>query len=201
MGEQVIHHVAIGRPLYYHALGKHLYWQGDSSRAELPSPMGPYDHAVFTRAHNGWASGLCTWDRFIKNTHEVLGPLYTRTAEALIERCEIVDGRSLVRKTTYDNGAWSLVNGDDQPYDLVSPLGKLVRLPPFGFLIETTTFVAFHALSWGGLTYDRPVLFTLTALDGLPLDRSQSVRVFHGFGDARLPWRKSVFCVQREAVL
>jgi hypothetical protein len=201
MGEQVIHHVAMGRTLYYHNVPAHLYWEGATDCDELPFPDGSYDPAAFTRAHNGWAEGLCLWDRFIKNTHEVLSPLNRLTAETLIERYEFLDEQRLVRKTTFGNGVTAIVNGSVEVYEATSALGGVVRLPPYGFLVEADTFVAFHALSWGGVAYDAPVLFTLSCLDGQPLAKSGKVRVFHGFGDARLNWRGDVVEVKREQVI
>jgi hypothetical protein len=200
MAEQVIHHVAIGRTLYYHSLGNHLYWETDR-REELPFPEGPYDPAAFTRAHNGWAEGMCLWDRFIKNTHQVLSPLYQLTAQALIDRYEFLDEQRLVRKTTFDNGIATIVNGSSEIYQAPSALGGVIHLPPYGFLVEAETLVAFHALSWGSLAYEAPVLFALTSGDGRPLADSTEVHAFHGFGDARLDWRGTVVQVQREAVL
>jgi hypothetical protein len=206
MGEQVIHHVAMGRTLYYHALGAHLYWQDKSSCAEQPLPQDAYDPAVFTRAHNGWAEGLCLWDRFIKNTHEVLAPLYARTAQAYIQRYQFLDGQDpaagrLVRKTTFSNAVTTVVNGSEREIEVASSLGSMVRLPPYGFLVEAGTFVAFHARSWGGHTYSAPVLFALTSQDGKPLDRSTQVRVYHGFGESSLRWKGRTVRVQRETVL
>ncbi|MBN1579658.1 MAG: hypothetical protein JXA89_03070, partial [Anaerolineae bacterium] len=200
MAEQVIHHVAMGRTLYYHSLGKHLYWEIDA-RDELPLPDGPFDPAAFTRAHNGWAEGMCLWDRFIKNTHEVLGPLNRLTSETWIDRYDFLDEQRLVRKTASGNGITAIVNGSSAIYEASSALGGTVRLPSYGFLVEAETFVAFHTLSWGGVPYDAPVLFTLTSLDGQPLAESAQVRAFHGFGDARLDWRGDAVGVKRERVI
>jgi hypothetical protein len=200
MAEQVIHHVAMGRTLYYHSVPAHLYWEEDP-RDEIPWPDGPYDAAVFTRAHNGWAEGMCRWDRFIKNTHEVLSPLNRLTSETLIERYDFLDEQRLVRKTTFGNGVTAVVNGSAEVYEARSTICGTVRLPSYGFLVEAGTFVAFHALSWGGIAYDAPVLFTLTSLDGRSLAESEEVRVFHGFGDARLSWRGGVVEAKRERVV
>ena len=82
-----------------------------------------------------------------------------------------------------------------------STLGGMVRLPPYGFVVEAETFVTFHALSWKGIAYDSPVLFALTSLDGRPLAEAGQVRVYHGFGDARLAWRDGTVEVQREAIV
>jgi Family of unknown function (DUF5696) len=202
MAEQVIHHVAMGRTLYYHSLGKHLYWQDTGSTGELPVPEGPRDPAVFTRAHNGWAEGMCLWDRFMKNTHEVLGPLNALTAESLIERYDWLDPQRLIRKTTFANRVTAVVNGSDSDYTVDSALGGQVCLPPYGFLVEAEPFIAFHARSWGNRPFDgRSALFTLTSLDGSPLTQSRRVRVYHGFGDSQLAWRGSVADVRREEIL
>jgi len=74
-------------------------------------------------------------------------------------------------------------------------------LPPYGFLIESPTFVAIHALSWNGLAYPSAPLFTLRSLDGKPLDRSTQIRVYHGFGDRRLKVGKVTREVVKEAML
>ncbi len=200
MAEQVIHHVAMGRTLYYHSLGKHLYWRTDSGD-ELPLPDGPVDPAVFTRAHNGWAEGFCLWDRFIKNTHEVLSPLNALTAETLIERYDFLDERRTIRRATFGNGVTAVVNGSDSDHVVNSELGGKVRRPPYGFLVEADTFVAFYAHSWGGRRYADAVLFTLTSLDDRHLAESAQVRVFHGFGESHLAWRDGIVDVKREAII
>ncbi|MBC7236531.1 MAG: hypothetical protein H5T69_11895 [Chloroflexi bacterium] len=201
MAEQVIHHVAMGRPLYYHSVGDHLYWQDEVGRAELPFPDGDVDPAAFTRAHNGWAEGMHLWDRFIKNTQEVLGPLNKRVAMVLIERYEFLDNERLVRRTTFANGVIAIVNGSCRRVQVSTRLGGKVTLPPYGFVVEAPTFVAFYALSWGGMSFEGPALFTLTSLDDKPLSNSRQVRVFHGSGDARLPWRGGRVEVRRQAIL
>jgi hypothetical protein len=106
-----------------------------------------------------------------------------------------------VRKTTFGNGATTTVNGSPSEYETTSTLGGPVRLPPYGFLVEAGTFIAFHALSWGGHTYAAPVLFTCTSQDGKTLDESAKVSVFHGFGESELRWRGRTVNIQRAAVL
>ena len=123
------------------------------------------------------------------------------TAETLIERYDFMDQARLVRRTTFGNGVTATVNGRPEVYETTSVLGGTVCLPPYGFLVESETFVAFHALSWGDVVYEEPVLFTLSSRDGRPLIGSEQVRVFHGFGDARLSWRGEVIEVVREQVV
>ena len=201
MGEQVVHHVAMGRTLYYHSLGKHLYWQDPAGLAEAPLAEGPYDPAVFTRGHNGWAEGLCLWDRFIKNTHEVLGPLNLRTSQTLIQQHSFLDEARLIQKTVFANGAKTLVNGSAAPFEAKSDLGGVVVLPPYGFLVETADFIAFHATQWNGYTYKAPVLFTLASKDGRPLTTSRQGRVYHGFGESEFLLWDITHDVPRQATL
>lgn len=202
--EQVLHHVAMGRPLYYHLhmTRNHLYYKDGSEMAEQPLPAAnAADASAFTRAHNGWAEGLCLYDRYMKNTHEVLSPLHKLTAQTLVADYAFLDAEHKVRRTTYDNGVTTVVNAGDAPYTVASALGGEVVLPPYGLLVEAETFCAFHALSWAGHKYTAPVLFTLTSLDGQPLARSQAVRVFHGFGDEVVCVRGQEVGVKREAVI
>ena len=118
----------------------------------------------------------------MKNTHEVLSPLNKRTSQTLIARYDFLDEDRLVRKTTFSNGAVVWVNGSTEDVVVASGARGDVVLPPYGFLVDTGGFVAFHARSWSGHIYDAPVLFTLTSLDGNPLSTAEQVRVFHGFG-------------------
>jgi hypothetical protein len=136
----------------------------------------------------------------MKNTQEVLGPLGKLTAQALIERYDFLDRQRLIRKTTFSSGVTAIVNASPSDYMANSALGGRVVLPPYGFLIEAGSFAAFHATSWGGLTYTSPTLFTLTSQDGQPLDVSASVRVFHAFGDPHLTWRGQTIEVERDAL-
>ena len=201
MAEQVIHHAAMGRTLYYHSVGSHLYWFDPQDQAELPAAPGVLDPALYTRAVGGWAEGLCVWDRFIKNTQEILGPLNKRTSQALIERYDFLDSARLIRRTTFDNGVKVVVNGSAGNVRVAASLGGEVLLPPYGMLVEAGDFAAFVALAWGGQEYASPALFTLTSLDGSPLEQAAQIRVFHGFGSSSLSWQGKTFQVQREAVI
>ncbi len=201
MAEQVIHHISMGRTLYYHSLGHHLYWQDPEELPEVPPAAGPMDDALYTRAHNGWAEGFCLWDRFMKNTQEVLGPLNKLTSQALIDRYEFLNSERTIRKTTFTNGVTATVNGSDQDYMVTSAGGVRAVLPPYGFLIEAGTFVAFVARGWDDLSYESPALFTLTSLDGKTLDKTSRFRVFHGFGDSGLLWKGTKHTIVREAII
>jgi len=200
MAEQVIHHAAMGRTLYYHNVPDGLYWQTDTVN-EQPESEGIVDPALYTRAHNGWAEGYCLWDRFIKNTQEILGPLNKRTSQALIDRYEFLDTGRKVRKTTFSNGVVTWVNGSSEAFNFHTRRWGEVVLSPYGLLIEADDFVAFVGTHWNGHPYSTPVLFTLTSLNGKSLAKSKQVRIFHGFGDPELTWRGQVIHVQREEIV
>jgi hypothetical protein len=44
-------------------------------------------------------------------------------------------------------------------------------------------------------------LFTLRSQSAQPLAKASRVRVFHGFGDARLRWRRAILEVEKERML
>jgi len=187
----VLHHVSLGRPLNYHAIPAHLYWKQPSAQppSDQKTMSGRADPALFTRADGGWGDGLLPLDRFIKNTCEVLSPLNEMTARLQLTRHEFLTVDRKVQRTVFgkdDNEVVIVINEASSPFVCSSKLGGRVELPPFGLLVESPTFVAFHASSWNGLGYDSPPLFTVRSLDGKPLSISQSIRVFHGFGDDRI---------------
>jgi hypothetical protein len=201
MAEQVIHHAAIGRTLYYHSVGPHLYWREPGAEVELPLPAGDSDPALYTRAHNGWAAGMCQWDRFIKNTHEILSPLSRRVAHAIIDRYEFLDPDRRVRRTLFSNGVQVWVNGSTQDVAFALPFWGDVRLPPFGLCVSAGDFSAIVACRLIGHSQYAPALFTVTSLDGLPLEETGRLRVFHGFGETGFTWRGITHQVQTLAIL
>jgi hypothetical protein len=202
MAEQVIHHIAMGRTLYYHSLGSHLYWQNEEVTAKTtPQSTSTPDAALFVRGDNGWAEGLCMWDRFMKNTQSVLGPLNKRTSQSLIAEYIFLDKKRLVRQTTFENGSMCIVNGSNHDYEVESGLWGKVQLPPYGFLVDAGDFAAFHAAIWQGKTYRTPPLFTMESLDGQPVAQSHRLSVYHGFCDAILSLWGRLFEVPRQAIL
>ena len=212
--EYVLHHIIIGRPLHYHSWGslnngggKGLYWQ----KATRNEAIGyPYDASCFVRADNGWAEGLCLVDRFIKNTHEVLSPLYEITADMTVTKHEFLTPDKRVERVVFNNKVEAVVNKTSsfvfyasqyENYVYSSKAGGKVVLPPFGFVIESPTFIAFHAFSWNGIRYNEPVLFTIRSLDGKPIAKSGKIRVFHGFGDQRLKQKGKIYSINKEVTL
>ncbi len=199
-GQYVAHHVLCARPLHYHSFPDHLYWQsprGDRSAATEPN-------ACYTRSDNGWAEGLHPLDVFLKNTHEVLGPLHHVTAHDRLSQFEFLTADGNVRRATYGDGPEATtvtVNFGPNPADMHSPTGGRTVLPPWGFIVEGPRFIAFHARHWNGQDYGDGALFTLRATDDKPLKESASLRIFHAFGPATLAWRGKTYEIKREDVI
>jgi hypothetical protein len=107
-----------------------------------------------------------------------------------------------VYKSTFGDGQVSVIaNMGTQAYEYNSKRFGKVTLPPYGFIVEAQTFVAFHAKSFNGLDYENAPLFTLRSLDGKLLEQSNLVRIYHGFGEPTLRWRGKTTQVNREQIL
>lgn len=191
--EYVAHHVLCARTLNYHKFDSHLYWKATPTTQPQPNTT-PGDPACFTRGDHGWTDGLCTMDRFLKNTHEILGPLAATTAHSRLTRLEFLNPERTARRATFDCGTQPptvvTVNFGPDPFVAHSAAGGDVKLPRWGFLIESPDFTAFHALTWAGATYNTPTLFTIRSDE-------RHTRIFHGFGDERLIWKNRTLTVQR----
>ena len=204
--EYVLHHISIARPLNHHSMPQHLYWKKESADQKSPdAAVGiSADPALFTRADNGWGADLHPMDRFIKNTYEVLSPLHEITARMQMTRHEFLSADRTVRRTVFGNGADAVqvtVNGSPTNYIYSSKIGGEVILPPFGFVVESPAFIAFHALRWNSLDYPSPVLFTLRSLDKAPVSRSRRTRVFHAFGEDQIRIGERTQKIPREAIV
>ena len=141
---------------------------------------------------------------FLKNTHEVLGPLHAVTALERLTDLQFVTADRTVRRATYGDGdtatsVW--VNFGTQDATVQTPRGGQVVLPAFGFVVEGPRLVAFLAKSWAGQSYPQAALFTIQPLDEQPLTSAPRVRVFHGFGDPQIAWQQHVFTIPREQVI
>jgi hypothetical protein len=199
--EYVAHHVLCARPLHYHSFPDHLYWQTapKEGRKEAPS-----DRSCYTRSDDGWAAGMHPLDVFLKNTHEVLGPLHEATAYARLMAFEYLTQDRNVRRATYGEGREGVkvtVNFGRTPAEIDSATGGHTILPPWGFLVEGPRLVAFHARSWNGRDYGDGALFTLRPTDNKDLKDSAGIRVFHAFGPTTLSWQGKTYEVKREEVI
>ena len=160
--------------------------------------------ACYTRCDNGWAEGMHPWDVFIKNTHEVLGPLHRATAYQRLSRLEFVGGGHAVRQAWYgrgENATKVTVNFGEVEAEVSTTLGGDVVLPRWGFVVEGPHFAAFYALRWNGQDYDKGALFAVHSADGENLNKTAKVRIFHGFGPASIRWRGKDYKVLREQVI
>lgn len=197
--EYVAHHVLCARPLHYHSFPDHLYWQSGRRRGGEETAQ-----SVYTRSDNGWAEGMHPLDVFIKNTHEVLGPLNYVTAYDRLAKFEYLTGDRTVRRAVYgegDSATKVTVNFGRADAEVVSETGGRTILPPWGFVVESPRFAAFYASFWNGREYDGGALFTARAADDKPLKDSAAIRVFHGFGPTTISWGGRVYEVKREETI
>ncbi|MBD3182794.1 hypothetical protein GF312_10915 [Candidatus Poribacteria bacterium] len=207
--EYVLHHISIGRPMHYHNVPQHLYWK-NMSTDELDMPeAGKPDKRYFCRGHNGWSQGMCLFDRYVKNTYEVLSPLNEITSRMKIVDFQFLKDNHEVIKTVFENVPKAMfdrdvtvvVNKSHEPYEYDSSIDGKVVLPAYGFVIECPEFVAFYALEWDGVVYRQPALFTIRSMDGASLPWSSKIKVFHGFGDERIKIKGEIHEIKREEIV
>lgn len=188
-----------------HLVGR-VTFTGSQIRLEpaQTTDSGRADPAIFVRGDGGWAAGLHPFDRFVKNTHELLSPLNELTARMPMTEHRFLSADRKLQRTVFGTGRDAVtvtVHAGEGSVRVVSALGGVVVLPPYGFLVESPEFVAFHALTWAGRQYAGPAMFTVRSLDGRPLGRSGRLRVFHGWGQPEIRVGDRELRVAREAIL
>jgi hypothetical protein len=104
--EYVAHHVLCARPLHYHSFPDHLYWKSSDDNGKESKEDSASDRACYTRSDGGWAEGMHPLDVFLKNTHEVLGPLHRETAHSVLAKLEFLTEDRSVRKVISDNHSY-----------------------------------------------------------------------------------------------
>lgn len=182
---------------------------------------------IFVNGDNGWTEGMHPFDRFVKNTCEILDPLNEITSQICLIKHEFLtvdeSGRIVFSKGSenellslnkniqrsvfsMENGVENnyveaIVNGSNKKCILNSRFAGEVVLPRFGFLIESPQFIAFNAIKWNGIEYDVPTLFTIKSLDNKPIMESSKIRVFHGFGIANIKLWNKTYVVKKEEFL
>ena len=157
--------------------------------ARGPPSAAPAGPGLFVRGDGGWTDGMHPFDRFLKNTYEVLSPLNELTARVTMTRHEFLTADRKVRRGVFGEGAGAVevtVNMGTSPLNVASKAGGEVVLGPSGFLVEGPTFLAFSASKFGGIAYAAPPLFAVRSLDGKTIAESGSFRIYHGFGDPRI---------------
>ncbi|MHC4181078.1 MAG: DUF5696 domain-containing protein, partial [Planctomycetota bacterium] len=201
--EYVAHHVLCARPLHYHRIEDHLYWQQEAADRDIVAVRPPM-RAAFVRCDNGWAEGMHPTDVFIKNTHEVLGPLHAATAFQRLTELEFLSEDGKLRRATYGSGAEAVtatVNFGNGDATVTTDLGKQVTLPAWGFAVEGPSFVAFYAKKWGGQTYTNGALFAVRPVKAESFAEAKKVKIFHGFGDPTIAWQGKIHSVRREKIV
>jgi hypothetical protein len=118
-----------------------------------------------------------TIDRFIKNTYEVLSPLNRITAHTPMTDHKFLTSDRKVEQAKFGD-VNIVVNYGEKPYN-----AKNTVLPRWGFLVESPTFIAFHALKYRGKVFSEPTMLVVYSLDGKPLDISSNIHIYHAFGD------------------
>jgi len=202
--EYVAHHVLCARPLHYHSIPDSLYWKSSPDEGEGKTGNQVSDRSCYARSDGGWAKGMHPTDVFLKNTHEVLGPLHETTAYDRLTRFDYLNSNRTVKQAIYGHGEKAtkvIVNFGTTKAEVKSALGGHVILPPWGFVIESPRFAAFHACWWGGEDYGKGALFTLQPVDNDSLQGADSVRIFHAFGPPTIRWNGVCYKVNREEVV
>lgn len=202
--EYVAHHVLCARPLHYHSFPDHLYWKSSRDHGRTDGSSESPDRSCYTRCDGGWAEGMHPVDVFLKNTHEVLGPLHKETAHAVLSKLEFLTGDHAVRKATYGHASDAtkvIVNFGTNEAKVTSSLGGDVVLPPWGFVVDGPRFAAFHACRWNEQDYGNGAMFTLQSINNKNLSEALQVRVFHAFGSPVIRWKSDLHTVQRTRVI
>jgi hypothetical protein len=164
-------------------------------RIELvPGGLSPASR-VFSRGDGGWSAELGPTDRTLKNVFELLSPLCRLTRDRPMTTQRFLSADRSVEETRFGDLTVT-ANFGARPFAVGETL-----LGEFGVLVESPTFVAFHALAREGVDYPGGALFTLQSQDGLPIASASRVRVWHGFGKRSVRVGKQLVEVEREAVL
>jgi len=156
----------------------------------------PRDTACFAK---GWGEELGPTDAFIRNTYEFMSPTNELAMMLLMTDHRFLNAERSAELTVFgDNEVRIVVNAGPKDLEFEG-----VRLPPFGFVVTSPTFIAYHARNWSGIAYEEPTLMTMRSLDGLPLAASKRVRLYRGFGGrcTRVPGAPKDVSVERERVL
>jgi len=165
--EKILHHVLYGEmPVYY--FGEHIYWKDPSQEFEVTDE----GRAIYSQG--GRFNRL---DQFIKNTYEFLSPLHRLTATMPMTGHEFLTEDKKVEMTRFGTDVEVIVNYGATQYSVSDTV-----LPQWGFLIRSPQLVAFCARSHGGIDYPEPTLFVMQSQDKKPLQGSQKIRVYRGFG-------------------
>jgi hypothetical protein len=182
MPEYILGHILYAEmPVY--DFGNHRYYR------EVTAESQPVDNND-TKTLYARGGRHCLIDQFIKNTYEVLSPLGRLTALMEMTDHQFLTEDRLVERTRFGTDVNIVVNFSSENFTWQETL-----IPPRGFAIDSPSLKAFCALRYAGLEYSEPTLFVLWARDGQNLEQSGDVRIYHGFGDPRVPFRGATLTV------
>jgi hypothetical protein len=167
--EDVLDYISIGRTPRVH-FPAHVYYETEGVYAT---------EDVYARADNGWAEDHCTTDRLIKNVYEITSPLNELTIhEEMTDHEFLIPNSIQVIKTIFGRETTVVVNKGESKYEWEG-----FELPARGFIIDSPKFVAFRLQKYNDIEYSDPPLYTIRSLDDKKIENSETVRVYHGFGD------------------
>ena len=163
-----------------------------------PDPRDP--RWCLARSDGGWAEGkgLTPWECFLKNTFEAVSHMERLRYRSPLLFRRFLDGAATVEETWFGEDLRIVVNFG--PKDYTDEEGQFT-LPPSGFWIQHPNFHAFHATKAHGIEYETPALFTVRSLEGKMYLRAESVRIYHGFGPAKIQLGGRTFEIAREGIV
>ena len=127
---------------------------------------------------------FCLTDQFIKNTYEILSPLGRVTATMEMTDHQFLNDERTVEWTRFGQDVEIVVNFGRQEFDWRGTL-----MPKDGFVISSPSLVAFCARRHADVEYSEPTMFVIWARDGLDIEKSKDVQIYHGFGDSTVRFR------------
>ncbi len=175
-------------PVY--EFGSHRYWTSTRPADHRPADSSG-SRLIFARGNR-----FGRIDQFIKNTYEVLSPLNRVTGLLPMTDHRFLTADRLVESTRFGDDVQITVNYGQAEYKTPAAV-----LPPHGFVIESPTLVACHALSLRDQKFVEPTFLVVRSLDDRPLAASGRVRFFRGFGDRQLRWDGKTVDVDAELIV
>ena len=141
----LIHILNAEMPVYQ--FGNHHYWT-ETAAPEMPRGQPPKRSSMVFAQGGRFPNPT---DRFIKNTYEILSPLVRSTAlEPMTDHRFLTPDRK-VESSRFGSDTTITVNFGESDFAMEGAV-----LPEWGFLIESPTFTAFYARSYGAVKYGEP---------------------------------------------
>ena len=176
MPQYILGHILYAEmPVY--GFGDHRYYQEPDD--DFQPRDASDDKLLYSRGGR-----FCLTDQFIKNTYEILSPLGRVTATMEMTDHQFLNDERTVEWTRFGQDVEIVVNFGEQEFDWRGTL-----MPKDGFVISSPSLVAFCARRHADVEYSEPTLFVIWARDGLDIEKSKDVQIYHGFGDSTVRFR------------